>query len=156
MPGNPLPIVLKERQGEQTIFVFHEDRTLSGADYPPGDNVLAVACTLDEDDRSRVFVSAVPQIVTTLRRQRFLMGEGGPVVAARPDVYPFEPLTFQVNVPRGDFVVVGPGSQSRRASSVGHHFLVRDKKGVEFETLIVLMPEVVAAALPTRPALGGT
>lgn len=157
LPGDPLPIVLKERLGEQSVFLFHEDRTLSGSDYPPGDNILALACTLDQDDRRRVFLSAVPQIRTSYRKARYVVSDTGATVSAQPIYYPFSSLTFQASLTSGDFVVLGPGAQSRRATSVGHRFLVRDKEGVEFETLIVIMPEAVAAPLPGRtPSPGGS
>jgi hypothetical protein len=155
LPGNPLPIVLRDRQGEQSIFVFHEDRTLSGSDYPPGDNVLAVACTLDQDDRGRVFVSAVPQIRSTHRRSQYVLSEAGATVSVQPDCFPFASLTFQASLTSGDFIILGPGAQSRRTTSVGHRFLVREKEGVEFETLIVMAPEAVAAPLPGRAAAIG-
>ena len=63
----------------------------------------------------------------------------------RPDIFSLTPLTFQVSVPSKDFLVIGPGPECGRRSSVGHHFLVSDRDGVEFETLLVLKPEAFAA-----------
>jgi len=146
-PGDPLPVVLKERQDVGTIFTFHDDRTLTGRDYPPGDYVLAMACTLNEDDLSRILITAVPQVRTTRRQPGFEMGVKGPAMTLRAEVFNFTPLTFQLEVPAKGFLVVGPGANARNPSSVGHHFLVRKKEGMEFETLLVLHPEVLAAPL---------
>ncbi|MDY6914177.1 MAG: hypothetical protein SVT52_06965 [Planctomycetota bacterium] len=146
-PGNPVPIVLKRRQGIQTIFTFHSDRTLSGADYPPGDNLLTVSCTLDQDDPSVITITGVPQVRSTQRKQKIVQQSTGFLMVAKPTLFRFRPLAFQIAVPSGDFIVVGPGSESYRPHSVGHHFVVREKEGMEFETVLVLMPEVFAAPL---------
>ena len=146
-PGDPLPIVLKERQDTRTIFTFHDDRTLSGRDYPGGDYLLAVVCTLDEDDSSRILLTAMPQIRTTKRHAGFQIGEKGPTMVIRPQVFDFTPLTFQLDVPAEGYLVIGPGVNARNPMSVGHHFLIRKKEGMEFETLLVLSPKVLAAPM---------
>jgi len=147
VPGSPLHITLKERQAAQTIFVSHNDGTLSGADYPPGDNLLTITCTLDEDDASRVLITAMPQIRSTYRRPTFVKNFGRVTMVARPEFCGFRPLAFQVGVPAKDILIIGPNAVSRRRSSAGHHFLVRKKKGLDFETVLILSPEVFAAPL---------
>jgi hypothetical protein len=147
IPGDPLPIVMKEHQGEQTIFTYHNDRTLSGKDYPPGDYVLAVACTLDEDDPSKVLITATPQVRSTRRETHFIMDGGVPQMITESETLPFSEMTFQVMVPAKGFLVIGPGANSRNPTSVGYHFLVRKKEGVEFESMLVMIPEVLAAPM---------
>jgi hypothetical protein len=147
IPGDPLPIVLKEHQAEQTIFTFHNDRTLSGKDYPVGDYVLAVACTLDEDNPSKVLITAMPQVRSTHRQTHYVMVDGTPQVISESETLPFSQMTFQLMVPSKGFLVIGPGANSRNPTSVGYHFLVRRKEGVEFESMLVVIPEVLAAPL---------
>ncbi|MHC4982509.1 MAG: hypothetical protein ACYTF6_05000 [Planctomycetota bacterium] len=149
-PGEPLSIVLKQRQPIQTVFVYSDDRTLSGADYPPADNIFTLECTLNPDDPSKIMITGVPQIRTTAQRPRFVSGPGLPSMVARPDYYSFQSATFQVMLPSKDILVVGPGSQSRRSSSIGSRFLVSQNNGVEHETVLIFMPEVFAAPLPQR------
>jgi len=143
-PGVPLPIVLKEKQTTQTIFTFHADRTLSGRDYPPGDYLLAMVCTLDQDDLSKVLLTAMPQVRSARSRKTFALGKAGPEIVVRSQVFDFSPLAFRLLIPAKGFVVIGPGANSRNPTSVGHHFLVRKKEGMEFEALLVLTPEVFA------------
>jgi hypothetical protein len=145
IPGNPLPIILKERQADQTIFTFHDDRTLSGRDYPAGDYLLAIVCTLDEDDPSKIILTAMPQVRTTRRQRRFVMRDAGPEMVAHAEVFGLSHLTFQLMMGKESFLVIGPGANSRNPTSVGHHFLVKKKEGMEFETLLVLIPKVLAA-----------
>ena len=144
-PGNPVQVVLQRGQPRQTIFVFHPDRTVSGADYPPGENLLAIACTVDEDDTSTVLLTGLPQIRSKSQRTKVVRGGPGVNVVTRPEVFSFEPLSFQLAVPQGDFVVIGPGSASRRAGSAARHFLVKTREGMQFETVLVLMPQAVLA-----------
>ena len=50
-------------------------------------------------------------------------------------------------MPAKGFLVIGPGANARNPTSVGYHFLVKKRQGMEFETLLVLVPEVFAAPL---------
>ena len=147
VPGDPMPIVLKERQEPRTIFTFHDDRTLSGQDYPAGDYILAVACTLNEDDASRLLLTAMPQVRTTRRKAGFEMGKKGPAMVMKAQVFNFPEMTFQLLVPADGYLVIGPGINARNPVSIGHHFLTHEREGIEFETLLVLHPKVLAAPL---------
>jgi len=153
VPGGTVPTELKKRQDVETIFTFYEDRTLTGSDYPPGDYLLTLSSTVSEDDPSKAVITGVPQIRTTRRDPHFTIEDGRATFVNRPTVFSFRPLTFQVTVPRKDFLVIGPGTEARRPNSVGHHFFVKDKDGLEFETVLVVVPEVFAA--PLEPAEGG-
>lgn len=149
LPGRPLHIVLKRGLPPQTIFLYRPDRTLSGFDYPPGENLLTISCTLDEDDPSKVMITGLPQIRTTYHRPQFIDRNGRITMVNRPDMFSLSSLTFQVVVPSGDFLVIGPAGESGRPTSVGHHFLVKNKEGMEFETVLVIKPQ--AFATPASP-----
>jgi len=144
LPGDPYPLDIKQDEPIQTIFLTNSDRTISGADYPPGDNSVMLSCTLNEDDPSKVMVTGVPEIRTTQRQMRLVNDHGNFSWRAMPTVYSFAPLTFRASIPSKDIVVIGPGSQARRPYSVGNHFLVHSREGVEFEKVLVLIPEVLA------------
>jgi hypothetical protein len=150
-PGVAVPFVLKRCDKEQTVFTFYEDRTLRGADYPPGENLLAIVCTLNEDDPTRVLLTGVPQLRSNRRRAKVMTQMGRAVMAYEPDLVSLRDLTFQLSIPSEDFIVIGPGAGSRRLHSAGHEFLVRSKSGIEFETVLVLIPEVFAAPIKAKP-----
>ncbi len=150
LPGDPLAVVLKVNQPAQTIFVSYEDRTLSGADYPPGENLLTFSFSLDEDDPSRAIITGVPQVRSNKRKTRYVRSSGGFRILNRPTIHTFRQLAFQLSVPNRNFLVIGPNAESRRETSVGHRFLVRRKKGVEYETVLILIPEIFAAPLKTK------
>jgi len=147
MPNDPLQIILRQHQGEATIFTFRDDRTLHGRDYPVGDYLLAVACTLDEDDLSKVMLTAVPQVRSTARLPAYVMSPLGPQLVNQPETFSLSDLTFRLMVPPKGFIVIGPGANARNPSTAGYHFLTHKREGVEFETLLVLMPEVLAATI---------
>ena len=155
-PGQAVPIVLKRAAPSQTIFIFNDDRTFGGEDFPPGDYLMTIVCTLDEDDPSKALITGVPQIRTARGKTRFVESGGGLLMLSRPALHTLSAMTFQVTVPSNDFLVIGPGSQSQRPSSIGNKFLVKTKDGIEFETVVVIRIEVLAApisrsAVPAAP-----
>ena len=89
---------------------------------------MTILMTLDPDDQSKVLITGVPQLRSTYRQQKIVEGPAGLMMVAQPEMYNFEPLTFQVSVPSGSYLVIGPGSESRRATSVAHHFLVKEAR----------------------------
>ena len=159
LPGSPLHIPLKLRQPIQTMFTFYNDRTLSGADYPPGDNLLTVLCTFDEDDPNRVLVTACPQVRSTRPARRIVRRRGGLAMVSKPAFFPLRPLTFRLAIRSRDLIVIGPAPAALRPDSVGHHFLTSTRDGMEFESLLILIPSIerarvkhVPAGAPLRPA----
>lgn len=157
LPGDPVQVVLKPGQPAQTLFLFHADRTPpTGEDYPPCDNLLTVMCSLDEDEPNRLIVLGQPQMWSTERSLQYVEEGGRYLYAARPRVYGFPELTFRLRVALGEIIVVGPGSSARRGTSVARHFLIKQRNGIEFETVLVLIPRVVPAMVwpataPTVP-----
>ena len=147
MPASPMSVMLKEGQAGQTIFTFHDDRTLSGQDYPPGDYLLVMVCTLDEDDLSKIMMTVMPRIRSTKKRRTFVMGPGGAEMVTQSDAFNFDQLTFQLMIPPKGFLVIGPGANARNPSSAAHHFLVKKRDGMEFETLLILTPKAFATPI---------
>jgi len=144
-PGYPVPIVLKKNQDTQTIFLFRPDGTLSGNDYPPGDNLLVVTAGINYDNPRSVRLMGAPVVRSRYRRQRYVKGHAGYLLTSEPVHYRLDELAFQFDVPPGGFLLVGCGQEIRRRSSPGRAFLVKEKKGARFETLLVIAPEVFAA-----------
>lgn len=153
-PGSPFPIVLKMLQPEQTIFTFFPDRTMTGADYPAGDNIVSLTCTLDEDEPGKVLLTGLPQIRSTQHHAEIISENGSLMIANRPYYFNFDEASFQIMTPSQDILVIGPGSQVRRKHSIGRSFLVKQKDGVDFETVIVIVPQVLAQddAPTTKPS----
>lgn len=152
LPGKPFQVELKTNQPPQTIFTSYADRTVSGADYPSGDNLLAVSCTIDENDPSRMILTVLPQIRTTLRTTDVVRQQSGLAFVEHPATFSFHPATFQLSMTSNDILVIGPGAESRRPTTLGYHFLLRDKQNMQFETVLVMALTVVKAPLRSSPA----
>ncbi len=151
LPNNPQPITLKPAQPPQTLFIFRGDRSLCGEDYPPCDNILTIVCTLNEDEPNRLLVLGQPQLRSTGQKLELVEERGQYVWMARSKVYELPDLTFRLSVPSQDIIVVGPGAGARRSSSVAHHFLIKERDGLPFETVLLLVPSVVRVAARTVP-----
>ncbi len=144
-PGSTLQLPIKDHQGEQTIFTFYGDRTFSGRDYPPGTNLLMLTCTPTEDDPNRLVITGQPQVRAADATASFVEKNSKFVIRTKSDVFNFPPLLFRLSVRSQDLIVIGPGIESRRGSSVGHSFLVTQREGMEFETVVILLPTVTRA-----------
>jgi hypothetical protein len=146
--GTPHHITLKHKQGVQTIFNFHADRTLSGSDIPPGDNVLSVACTVDQDDADRIILTGMTQVRSVRTKTSFRSELTGVSIVNKPIMFGFDDLLFQMPMKPGEFLVIGPGAASRRPHSVGRHFFIEKKEGMDFEIVLIITPK--AEMLPDK------
>ena len=139
-PGHPLFIPLKTNQDRQTIFTKRRNLTHSTRDYPPGDNVLLINCSLNELDYNKLIIAGVPQIRSTTKVPDIQNAGAGATITYEPELFTLDACTFQVMLTSGDILVLGPGVESRMPYSVGRQFLVNQKDGLECETLLVIMP----------------
>jgi len=143
--GRTMPIVFKPKQKSQTIFTYRQDITLFGRDYPPGDNVLMTAASIDYDNPEMIHVSGTFVIRSSQRRMRYVNRGGEYGIVSEPIYYRLGGLGFHISVPEGGFILIGPGKDIERPSSIGHRFLVDNEKAIEFETVVILAPEIFAA-----------
>ena len=148
-PSVPLPINLKQRQGEQTIFQYRPDRTMSAKDYPPGDNLLLATTNVNYDDLSSTILTVVPAVRSTQAQPKYVMAPSGAyMLTSQQDLFPLSGLECKLRVPAGSFVLIGPNSHAqKRFLSPGYHFLMRQREGTDFESVLVLFPQAVAAAV---------
>jgi len=155
LPNNVVPIELKRSQDAQALFVFRADRTLTGQDYPPCNLLLTLVFALNEDEPNQVIVVGQPQLCSVNQTQQLVEEQGRWLYVMRPTFYPIPDLTFRLSVPSGDIIVIGPGAGAQRPTSVAHHFLIKERDGMSFETVLVLVPSVgrwQARTVPLAPA----
>jgi hypothetical protein len=140
--GKNPAVTLKSKQPMQTIFTYHPDGSLSGRDYPPGDDLLRISPTIDTEKLDRVLFTIIPQILTTKTKLKVEYDGDTPRIAEKPVLISLDHLQFQLWVKQGDFLVIGPGIQARRNSSIGKFFLTQRRNGVLFETVLILQPSI--------------
>ncbi|MCY2927050.1 MAG: hypothetical protein NT031_16775 [Planctomycetota bacterium] len=149
-PGTVMDVVARKDRPAQSIFLFYADKTRTGSDYPPGDNVFAVACTVDETNPQGVILTGVPQIRATQSDFQPTRPDARMGVVTPYTRTPFAPLTFRVTIPPKGFLVIAPARAALNASTLGHHFLIEQRDGLSFETVLIVVPEVIRK--PIRPA----
>jgi hypothetical protein len=140
--GQNPAVTLKSKQPVQTIFTYHPDGSLSGRDYPPGNDMLRISPTIDTENMNRVLFTIIPQIQTTKEKLTVEYDGDKPRIAEKPVLISLDHLQFQLWVKQGDFLVIGPGIQARRKSSIGKFFLTQRRNGVLFETVLILQPSI--------------
>ncbi len=146
--GKALPLTLKSNQPLKTIFLSYDDNSLSGSDYPPGNYVLAISFSINPDDRSQVMITAVPQVHSTQRSLKYKKGAAEYTLVKGPTIFSFFPLAFQLRMQRKDFLLIGPNSEARRENSPGNNLFISIRDGIEYETIYILIPELIYQ--PTR------
>jgi len=155
-PARPAPLTLREHQGHQRIFTFTDQGLLEGRDYEPGDNVLMLTCHLNANDPSEVLLQVAPVVRSRTRVRRWSRTEEGEYeLGNKPVQTPVGDLQFTVKVPKGHYIVIGPGQAAARTTSPGHRFLTAEVRAARLETLLVIVPEVFAApaGAPAAPAV---
>lgn len=143
-PGEPLSIPLKQNQDVQTVFLKAADRTLTGYDYPPGDDVVTIVPTINYDDPTATHVTGALAVRSARRRPQYVETPTGYVLSSEPVRCPLPGMDFRLIVPPDQFVVIGPGAAARDEDSPGGAFLTIRREGVRFETVLVILPEVFA------------
>jgi hypothetical protein len=147
LPGEATHVALKSKQTPRTLFVFRENRTLTGMDVPFGDYLLTLSCSVHEKNTREVLVTALPQLRTVVRVPRTVIQDGVVGWIRGPQFQPFLSALFQIPVPKEGFLLIGPGSQSRRPSSLGKQLLVHQRDGMPYETILIVKPELFSAPL---------
>ncbi|MBT3278396.1 MAG: hypothetical protein HN909_03445 [Phycisphaerales bacterium] len=150
----PAPVTIKADNQTQTIFTYRNDQTLRGEDYPPGDNIFTTSCSLDPNDRTTIHLDFLPQIRSTRTEVVFVTDHGAPRQVSQHKYFPFLPLLTQTKIPSGDFLLVGPGLDARRPTSIGNHFFTMQKKGMPYETMLLIRPRVYRLPTKTPKATG--
>ena len=143
LPDRPLTFRLKGSQPAATVFVVHEDDTVSGRDLPAGEYVLALLCAFDPMDPSVISVTGQPQVHGTQAHAGVVDYGLGPTLGTQRQIIGINLLSFQASVREKGFIVIAPSAESQRRSSVGHQLLVGARGGVPVERLVVILPEIV-------------
>ena len=154
--GEPNQLTIRANRPAQKFFLFNRDRTVVGQDFPPCSNLLGMNCSVNEKDLSKLIFTAVPQLITTRRSLHTKIGaDGDPVTFVAPTIYTLNELVFQLPIARGDFIVLGPGTEAKRETSVGKNFFYQQRKGMDSEVIIILRPAVFKFDLRKRRKITG-
>ena len=150
-PNAPVSVLLRRTDYHQTIFTFRPDGTMFGLDYPPGDMLMSVHCMSDPLDPNRLTVGVVPQIQSLRHTTRLTKTDGRYAALKRPTFHNMDLASWRVSVGAGDIIMIGPGAESTRESSLGRRLFFRDVDGTLFETVLLLSPTVTMVSASGGP-----
>ena len=158
LAGKPVKVLLDRHDQPQTIFTFRLDQTLYGKIYPPGHNRLAIDCNINDFSIGGMTLSILPQIQQFRRKIQYHKQPGGFSMTTAPILHSFYALQCEVPLSDTDFIIIGPGGRSARSTSVGYNFFLQDIRGVKYETLVLIAPQVVRISTnnpaPARSKIG--
>lgn len=140
-------IVLTRNAPAQTIFLYSENQTLTGSDYPPGDNLIKISTAANSEHNNKSLLTITPEIRSVKTELQIIREHGMTRLQEAPVLFPFRSMRFQLKMTDGEFLVIGPGMESRRPTSIGYYFLTGTENNIEYEQILVLHPQVVKLEL---------
>lgn len=136
-------IVVGRNMPAQTIFLYSGSKGIAGNDYPPGDNLIRISAAADSSSADKSLLTITPEIRSDKTELQIVREHGTARLEEVPLRFPFKVVRFQLKMTNGEFIIIAPGVQANRPTSLGHCFLTSLDNKVEFEQLLVLHPEVV-------------
>ncbi len=128
----------------QDLFVFDAAGHLAGRTYQDGTD--SVAMTFEPEPRSpdAVRVTLCPTVKSDRRRATYT-ALNGTVDAAATDVDRLYDLGISVALRNDQFLIVAPGPNAGRPTSVGCRFLTRGDAAARLERVVVVVPTIIVA-----------
>jgi hypothetical protein len=147
IPGiseDPRSLTLRGEEPPRTFFIIGQDGSARGVDYPAGEYLLTMAGRIDQNNPSHVLMTVMPQVRVAVGDTRVVRTEGRLTFQTYREVLGLEEGTVTVDMPVGDILVIGPGPQSHRPSSIAHSFLIGQINGIPYEIVILLVPQIAS------------
>ena len=141
--AKPIPVVIRPGQPQRTVFLTYRDGTSNGTDYQAGDYIMALSFIAPAGQTDRSMLTAAPQIRSARRKPVIEQSGGRYMLTERPEVQTIYPLAFQMQIPAGAVLVIGPSPQAASQSSLGGAFFITQREGVSYERLFLISAKLV-------------
>lgn len=141
-----VPLQLTDEPVDQTIFFYRTDSTMAGSFYSQATDVLRITWDFHSDNIEQVVVWVTPEI---RQDQTGVTYKATPLGVAVVPIYEgkvFAELTCRLVVSPGGYIVLGPGSDVNHIGLLGREFLVNQIDGEPYESILVIVPEVLDLA----------
>ena len=124
---------------QQDLFFFNADNQLEGRSYDNGTNQLALTFGPTPRDPGAVRVTVCPVVRSEKTQMRFtpLNQE---YRTPFQDVDRIYDLGLTADIPGDSFMIIAPGGDSSRQSSIGGRFFIKLEKTEKLEQVIVIVP----------------
>ncbi len=146
----PLTLDLGPIEHAESFFLFTPDNQLIGQTFDRGNKYIHLDYAVPPEAGGAIMVQITPE-VHRLSQQKRWRREGDEI----REVHDYEGkvyhlLSHMVNIPPGQFLIIGPDTSGASALSVGHRFLRRKHMGKQFETVLCITPQPFRVELAKR------
>lgn len=139
--GLPLTLQLEAVEEDQPVFLLTADNRIVGRTLQRGEKYLHLDYALEVDGARTVTIQVTPEIRLP-DLEEFGRDEQGHVRRSRQyDGLAFRELTHTLKLAAGEFLVIGPDTDSGAGLTVGRHFLTREHEGRMYETILCITPQ---------------
>lgn len=128
---------------DQTIFFYRPNGTMAGSFYSQASDVLRITWDFHSDNIEQVAVYVTPEI---RQEQSGVVFKATPLGAAPVPIYEgrvFSELACRLIVSPNGYIVLGPGADVDHIGLLGREFLVTQIDGEPYESILVIVPEVL-------------
>ncbi len=133
----PLTLELEAVAPGQPMFYYTRDDQLIGARDRGGTKAWRIEYDVDLDDIARMTCRVTPQVIRGIKPALV------PQLEPLRDIESFEDMRFEAVVEGGEYVIIGPGSQSELTTLVGSQFVKRVGPEETGETIYCILPRIV-------------
>ncbi len=138
--GAPLALDLGPVDAGTSVFLLTEDHRLVGTSFESGSKYLRIDYAVSTDDGGFTTLRLTPEVNRVSPTKRWQEANGDLRRVADYDGRVFHELSFAVDVPVGEFLVIGPDTEATPLS-IGRRFLTRDLDGRKHETILCITPQ---------------
>ena len=138
--GAPLTLDLGPVEEETAIFLLTADHRLVGASFDRGSKYLRLDYAVNADQGGCTTIRVTPEVHRVSLTKRWRNAGGDLRQMSDYEGKLFHELSYAVDVPVGEFLVIGPDTGATPLS-VGHRFLTRALQGRKHETILCITPQ---------------
>jgi hypothetical protein len=136
------PLQMEKQFDHQDLFFFNTSNELEGRTYDRGSNQLMLSFGLAPRDSNAVRLTLCPVVRSEKTQMTFtpLNQEFESTVNSEDHLYD---LGLTADVSDGSFLVIAPGPDADRSSSMGNRFLTKSDGTEKKEQVIVIVPTIL-------------
>jgi len=150
--GLPLFVEIDRRQRDQTLFLYRRDGTLGGVTCPQSSNFIRIEYAIPLADPSAVEVEVMPEIRQQQTLTPLRLNELGQLEQAfHEPTRVLRELAFHMELPAGEFMVIGPAAAAHPGHLAGSLLLCEVIDGRPYESMYFITPRVYRTDRSRRP-----
>jgi len=138
--GAPLWLGLERIADDEPIFYYGSNGRLIGETFERGTKCLRIDYEMEPADDPQVSLTVTPEIQNEETSTHWRAGEHGYYLSVENERRVFNELRSSWTLGPGDFLLIGPGAESRVEQLIGRRLLTRATDADRFDVILCVTP----------------